>query len=215
MVQSNLLVALAHDAEREQQWAEARSLLQEAVRLRRAIDYKSGVAFLYGDLGNVARGEGNYELAIQHFQRSLAGLRKLGRPAFWWSRILPDLGHAYLLLGQIQRARDQFKDALQIGQEIGYELLICRSLIGFAHLAVAQGVAEQAARLWGAGEAQMELLGQRLSPADRMVRDHFLELARQQGDEGRFEREWAAGRVMPVDEAAAYALRTAATVQKD
>jgi hypothetical protein len=109
-------------------------------------------------------------------------------------------------MGDIKRAQSHFKSALQIGQEICAEFLICLSLVGFAHVAAAYEKPRRAARLWGAAEAQMEEIMQRLGPADQMTRDHFIALARQQCDQDTFDREWTAGRAMSLAEAAEYAL---------
>jgi hypothetical protein len=51
----------------EQRWSEARFLVQEVMKIRQSIDYRSGIAQVHERLGDIARCEGRYELAIEQY----------------------------------------------------------------------------------------------------------------------------------------------------
>jgi hypothetical protein len=62
------------------------------------------------------------------------------------------------------------------------------------------------ARLLGAAEALLEAIGGVLDPDDGMVYEQGVASARAQLSEAEFERAWAEGRAMSMEEAIEYAL---------
>jgi hypothetical protein len=70
----------------------------------------------------------------------------------------------------------------------------------------ASGQPELAARLFGASESILQNLGASLQPADKIEIDRYQDDVRAQLDEKTFEKAWAEGRAMSIEDAVAYAL---------
>ncbi len=70
----------------------------------------------------------------------------------------------------------------------------------------ANGQPERAARLFGASESILQNLGASLQPADQIEIDRYQDDVRAQLDEKTFEKAWAEGRAMSIEDAVAYAL---------
>ena len=85
--------------------------LDEAERaFRRALEIDPNSALAHGGLGVTLRGQARYLEAIEHCQRSLAGLRR--QPL-----VLAHLGYAYLALERHDKAADVFREALTVWPE--------------------------------------------------------------------------------------------------
>ena len=76
------------------------------------------------------------------------------------------------------QARAQASEALSLCQELEDPRGIAWSLEVFAGLLAAAGLADGAARLWGAAEGRLENVGGSLAPSIRWVRDRYIERAR-------------------------------------
>jgi hypothetical protein len=70
----------------------------------------------------------------------------------------------------------------------------------------AKGLPELAARLFGASESILQDLGASLQPADKIEIDRYRDDVRAQLDESTFEKAWAEGRAMSLEDAVALAL---------
>jgi hypothetical protein len=93
---------------------------------------------------------------------------------------------------------------------------IMRGLAGMAVLAAARGHHERAARLLGAAESQRERVG--LGPfalPERAAYERARDMARTKLDVPGFERVWAGGRALPLQEAVAEAMRVAVEVSQN
>jgi hypothetical protein len=89
------------------------------------------------------------------------------------SRPLDNLGWAALLGGELGRARAQFGENLTLSKKRGDRGTLLMSLEGLACVASAEGNALQAARLFGAAEALMEVIDYRLVPQERAVLEPY------------------------------------------
>lgn len=79
--------------------------------------------------------------------------------------------------------------------------------MGSAAVAAAQGSWERAARLLGAGQAQLQRLGVVPDPADRLVYDTSLASTRAHLDEGTFTTTYTEGAGMRLEQAVELALQ--------
>ena len=78
-------------------------------------------------------------------------------------------------------------------------------LAGLAGVLGMTGKPQQAARLFGAAELFIESVGS-MEPADQKDFDHYLAIVREQLDEALFEKLWAEGRSMTMEQAIEFAL---------
>ena len=84
---------------------------------------------------------------------------------------------------------------------------LAHCFVALAVLKAAQGQAERSARILGAVEALLDEHDIRLRPRNREVYTHTIAALRTQIDEAAFSYMWAAGRVMALEQAIAYALQ--------
>ncbi len=91
--------------------------LQEALRLQEELGFQ-GSAYPDIDyaLGEIYEGFGNYEEALDHYQRALAAIQNPGNEGFA-VRIYDRIGHLYYVLEEFSKARDLLEDALRLSSE--------------------------------------------------------------------------------------------------
>jgi predicted ATPase/DNA-binding CsgD family transcriptional regulator len=122
------------------------------------------------------------------------------------SRPLNDLGWAALLGGELKKAQAQFGENLTLSKKRGDRGTLLMSLEGLACVAGAEGYAFQAATLFGAAEALMEVIDYRLVPQERAVLEPYRARVRSRLGEAAWEEAVAEGGALGMDQAATYAL---------
>ena len=122
------------------------------------------------------------------------------------SRPLDNLGWAALLGSELGRAKAQFGENLTRSKKRGDRGTLLMSLEGLACVAGAEGYALQAARLFGAAEALMEVIDYRLVPQETAVLEPYRARVRSGLGEAAWEKAVAEGGALGLDQAAAYAL---------
>jgi non-specific serine/threonine protein kinase len=75
-------------------------------------------------------------------------------------------------------------------------------------LSAAQERVADAARLFGAGEAGLQAVGAEIWPANRPAYERWLTRARSRMRAADFDRAWAEGRVLPLEQATVLALQS-------
>jgi tetratricopeptide (TPR) repeat protein len=119
---------------------------------------------------------------------------------------LGGLGHQARAEGEYARARSLYSESLALRREAGDRYAMAQSVEDFAVLAALEQQAERAIRLLGAVEAFCETVGAR--PPIAMAEEYERAIAEGRAvlGEAVFERAWAEGRTMSLDEATEYAL---------
>ena len=103
-------------------------------------------------------------------------------------------------------AAEQFRAALRLNQQLGYQVDIAENLQELAMVAARLRQTARAARLWSAGDALRESISVIL-PANDLP---CLEATRTWlNDAARSSSAWAESRIMPIEQAIAYALTDA------
>jgi hypothetical protein len=114
---------------------------------------------------------------------------------------LTSLGSVARAQGDTGAANALLREALAVLQELGDRANIATLLEGLASLAVDRQPA-RAARLWSAAARLREEIGCPLSPAERPQYEQELAAARGAlGDAAAFQRVWAAGQGMNLEQA--------------
>jgi non-specific serine/threonine protein kinase len=159
-------------------------------------------------LGHVATWKGAYDRAQLLYDESIAECRLAGEP---WGLgiVLAAAAGVRIVRGDFAQARVHASEALSLSQELEDPRGIAWSLEVFAGLSAAAGLADGAARLWGAAEGLLESVGGSLAPSIRWVRDRYIEHARTSVGETAFEAARAEGRAMSPLEAVAFARQRA------
>ena len=118
--------------------------------------------------------------------------------------------------GDYTNARALLEESLALQRELGDKWATSACLIGLGGVATGMGQAQaqmqehlqakRGTRLLGAARALLEAISAVLPPHDRMVYEQGVASARAQLSEEEFEKAWAEGRTMSMEEAIAYAL---------
>jgi DNA-binding NarL/FixJ family response regulator len=185
----------------------AREALDESLAIAREAGDAFRIAHALNSIGDLARCEQKFEAAQITYENSVTLLRELGAQHDLAS-VLHNLGHACLHLGDIDRAHAVFCESLAICKAQQNVPGMAECLVGFAAIALLQGLPTVGARLLG---ASVPIGEQRTAAASvwqvtRMEYEHYLDLARASLTEAEFQTEQAAGSAMSLEQAVDYAL---------
>jgi predicted ATPase/class 3 adenylate cyclase len=187
------------------EYGEARSLFEQSLALRRNLGDKRNIANSLCYLGSVALLEGDYDGATALLAESLALGRELGNLLIV-SAALANESLVALAAGDANRAAALCMESLALSRELGDKRTTVECLHALAGVAAMQAEPLRAALLSGAAESLHAAIKAPPSPAERMVGERFLPIARAAVDDESFETTWAQGRRMNYDAAVAYAL---------
>ena len=131
----------------------ARQLLEQSLALCRSAPNPKLEADIVHKLGSVERREGNRERALELFEE---GAVLSGQAGFTWMQVnalqdIADLSHE---LGLIDVAVERGREALRLARELADRQSTVFGLAPLARFASSKGRVEDAARLWGAIEAE-------------------------------------------------------------
>jgi tetratricopeptide (TPR) repeat protein len=187
------------------EYGEARILFEQSLALRRKLGDKRNMANSLCYLGSVALLEGDYEGATALLDESLALGRELGNLLIV-SAALANESLVALAAGDAGRAAALCIESLALANELGDKRTAVECLHALAGVAAVQAEPLRAALFSGAAESLHAAIKAPPSPAERMVGERFLPIARAMVDEESFRGAWAHGRQMNYDAAVAYAL---------
>jgi tetratricopeptide (TPR) repeat protein len=179
-------------------YAEAQSILNESLQLRREIGDAWGIAAAFNNLARAIEGLGDYVRADELYTESLALLRDLADKG-GIANTTANLGLLALARNDIERARQFFKECLIVSQELGYKEGIASALEGFAHLAALEGRALQAARLIGVVDQIYTQSDIQLTPIEQAKHDRIVEAACAGIDDQAYAAAWAEGQALGMD----------------
>jgi predicted ATPase len=190
------------DAERQA------ALLEESLALWRKLGNRGGIALALGGLGMAAWARGDSDRALILLQEGTMLYRELG-DGRGIARLLSYQGTVVLYRREYAQAEILLHQSLTLHREMDDTWSIGRFLPVLAAAAFGQGQSERSARLAGAAAALRERLGTPLPPAVLRTHDRMIEAVRARLGDVAFERAWAAGRRLSVEEAVATALSDA------
>lgn len=181
----------------------AEQLIEEARGVARAIGNLEIQGLATGHLGNVAVLRGHQSRAREWFLESLTLLRQVGglRGVAWILRNLAILSRSQ---GDDRQARALLAESLTLAWEIGHGLGIVGALTNLGILAQRAGHYRRAVTLFAAARQDfLPVLAPRIEGNEH--EDGPSACRALLGDEA-FERAWAAGQKMTLEQAVAYAL---------
>jgi predicted ATPase/DNA-binding CsgD family transcriptional regulator len=201
------LLILAIAATLRADYERAERLYAEGLSLSRELDSAYWRFLYFENWGWTALLRGDYERATVLIEEAveLARERRRGFMGLL-SRPLDNLGWAALLGGELGRAKPQFGENLALSKVRGDRGTLLMSLEGLACVAGAEGEDLRAARLFGAAEALMGVIGYRLVPQERAVLEPYRASVRTRLGEAAWEKAVAEGEALGVDQATEYAL---------
>jgi predicted ATPase/class 3 adenylate cyclase len=182
----------------------ARALFEEGVAAIRAVGDTFVLAALRNKQGQVLRCLGECEQAIQCYNESIDLFQQLGN--IQWTRDpLHNLGFMMIFQGDATQALAYFIESLRFAIETDDEEGMAICLAGLACVAQLQGQLERAVTLFAAADIQIKASGRSPDPAHLIDWEWCLTALRMQSDQSAFAAAWAAGRLLSLDEALAYA----------
>jgi DNA-binding CsgD family transcriptional regulator len=187
----------------------AQEMLTEGEALARKLGDTHRVALARKIRGDLAYCEGKYERARQAYEQSLAQHLDLGQ-ATDTAGAKSSLGHAYLKLGALARARELFLESTETQRSAGNRRGLAECLLGFGVLAQVQGQPEKAVRLLAAAVSQEGMGMLYATPAQRRAYEHHLAAAEAALSAPRFAKAKQAGQAMTLDQAIDLALEATA-----
>lgn len=120
--------------------------------------------------------------------------------------VLYQLGYIRHLQGRTREARVLLREALTLQWQQQLKLRLIQSLERCAWIAADMRQPQRTARLFGAAEAARERIGTPLPLGDKPLYDRHLAQARADLDSDGFDKAWAEGQAMTIDEAVDFAL---------
>jgi non-specific serine/threonine protein kinase len=178
----------------------AHAMLDEALPLlREARDpYRLAMALNYS--ADLARCEQDYGRSLPLYEESITQLKEIDAMRDLAS-VYHNLGHAFLHLGEVDRAQALFEESLAIHQDQQNQPGATECLLGFAALAIVNDLPATGARLLSAAA---NLGGRNVTsewPATRLEYEHYLVRARDSLTESEFLAEEAAGQHLSLEQA--------------
>jgi predicted ATPase/DNA-binding SARP family transcriptional activator len=184
----------------------ARAAFEASLRNFEELSRPSGVAAARHGLGQAFRDLGDMETARSHLVTAADMYRAL-KDEVTLASTLHSTGDLDLDVGELDAAAEHYKESLALAGELGMsQRMIAYCLAGLAAVAAANGDAERAGRLWGALERREDAMGVTLHSAERNRYERLVESVAGRDD---FASEAAAGRLMTLEQATAYASRPA------
>lgn len=190
----------------------ARVLYDEGLALAQELGFKAAIAEFLNSMGEVNRLAKDYAQAAVHYAQSIQLFHALGDKESM-SLALNNVGHVALNQHDIVKAAAHFAECLTLGQAQGFNRRVTDALAGLAAVAVAQGQTLSAVHLLSAVGALQKAISYQFDAADQLTYDQRHAMVRAQLDSATFEAAWAAGQMLPLDQAIAEAMEVAHTAQ--
>ncbi len=199
-------VILGYRFEKQGNHEKARLLFEQYLLIQEELHFKQGITHALLSLGELCLEQSQYDQAEQFFQKSLEISREydLRWPLCNTSY---DLGLLALLRKDYPPARQYFTSNYEYARTIySDEQSACDLLSALAAVAAGDNQPERAAKLYGAALAIMAIIEYQIPASLLSVLDSYLQIARKQLGDVKYEELNAQGRVMTLKQAIAYSL---------
>jgi predicted ATPase/DNA-binding XRE family transcriptional regulator/Tfp pilus assembly protein PilF len=177
----------------------AAALKTESLDLARAAGDRSQVAIALHNLGWVVHAQGDGRRAMTLFEESLMIRREVGDTR-GVATMLCSMGHLAYIDGDDSRAAPLLTESLTLAKAVGDNSIIAHCLEDHARMRCGQGLAEQAAWLFGATAALREASGASVQPDERADYDRNLATVRAALGDTVFTAAWEHGQALSLDE---------------
>jgi predicted ATPase/DNA-binding SARP family transcriptional activator/DNA-binding CsgD family transcriptional regulator len=185
-------------------YEKAGALLEESVALYREAGDSKSVAMCLGMLGYMALREGDLERAVGQIEEAMARIREAGlaMDAYYPTA----LALAVMQRGEHERASSLIAQGLLGVRKLGNRLHTIQGIETAAMLATLRADPETAAKLWGAAEAEREVIGAPLDSDDRTLYEPCMAAACAELGKRAWKAAWEEGRKITLGEAVDYVL---------
>jgi predicted ATPase/class 3 adenylate cyclase len=180
------------------------ALMEESLALARELADRRGEAWALWGLGAARMFAGDLDASRDHLQESLRIFQEVGDDTWGWGNALGGLAGLAALRGDPNEAHKLIWEGFALYGEQANAVIITGNLRALSLVANQLGQHERAARLAGAEAAWRDKVGFRIPGAFEPYEDPGQSAARHLSDDA-FQRAWAEGQAMSLEEALAYA----------
>jgi len=180
-------------------------LTEEALRLSNDMEVTGHVADVYEMRGFLAAFSGRYDEARLWFEKAMDAFREAGAN---FSVLLNknNLAHLERQFGHHQQALERYRETIVGFHEVGQTGAVAHQLECFGFLAMAGDRNERALKLFAAADALRQKVSSPMTSEEQSYFDEQIKLLRQQIDAGQFDRIWATGHALAMEQALELAL---------
>ena len=187
-------------------YGQSRQFLERGLKLYQDLNKPSDEAYIIGWIGDLEYVEGNFARARELIEKSL-NLQRGMEDKIRLCYALSDMGRVLIQFGELDASEALFRELVSIQQKLGRSQLTNSVLfMDFAFLANARGKPLRAVRLLGAWDTQSKEIGYHIEGIERPDYDRNLASLRAQLDESTFEKAWAEGVALTLEQAVELAL---------
>jgi len=200
------MVILGEFFEKKGDLEKARSLFEQYLSIQETLHFKQGLTHALIMLGEFHKERGEFDLAEQIFQKSLRIAREYD---LQWSLCdtLDYLGLLAFIQNEYQRAKHYFTNAYEYARNMYSEEQSASDLLPVLAVAAADAnQTERTVKLYGATQAILETTEYKPWKPVLSVLDHYIQIAREQLGNEKFEELMAQGKAMTMEQAVEYAL---------
>ena len=186
----------------------AKSHFEASLKLRILGDDRRSLAATYHSLGNVSLWNDDLDAAGERYQLALELRRGMGdRSAIASS--LGALGQLSVNLGKTEDALRYFREVLQLFYELKHPTMVTLTVVQFMQIAFKAGEKERATVLFGAADRLRTEFHFPVPPREREGVEAQLRELRMAQSEDEFQKLYAQGKAMNLDEAVREILNSA------
>lgn len=194
----------------EEDYSQAQKFYEESLSIFYRLGDKQRIGITLNNLAELVRERGDVERAIVLFEECLSLSREVGDTRNV-GVVMINLGVVIGDQGDFQRAATILKESLKLFGELGDKFNITENLERLAGLAKNRIEAEQAARLLGAADNIRQAINAPVSEKYRSRHERAIKSVQSLLDPGLWQKNWAAGCEMTVEEVIDYALNEFST----
>jgi predicted ATPase/class 3 adenylate cyclase len=180
-------------------------LTEEALRLASEAAREGQVADVYEMRGFLAAYGGRYEEARLLFEKARDAFQALGAD---FNVLLNknNLAHLERQFGNHQQALERYRETIVGFYEVGQVGAVAHQLECFGFVAMADDQNERALKLFAAADALREKIASPMTAEEQPYFDEQIKALRQTLDARQFDRVWASGRALTMEQALDFAL---------
>ena len=178
---------------------------EQALVEARTINENWILSLALNNLGEVARVQGQYDLAWKYYEECEALLRDT-RDTGDVARFVHSLGYIAQHEGDYALAESQFRKSLAMFRRLGNRRGMAECIAGLAGLKARQGNAEWGAIMLSAAEAVLKVTGGKWWPADRVEVEANQEIIRSALSEAELTAAQKKGKAMTLEQAINFAV---------
>ena len=181
MTRAKALLGAGMFARRAGEYEQARSALEASLELSAGQRPEWISALALGQLGHLARRQGNLEQATAYIKKGWALLQRSGEPVA--GIFLSDLGHLAQMRGDLEQATVYLEESLALARRVGADFWAGFPLAGLAQVALLRGDLDQSAEYFAESLAICRRVGSDLWAGFQLF--GLSHIARLQGDLAR------------------------------